>query len=561
MEEERKLSSQPLVGEEKLIASLRKAKTYLHECQDLSESLVTCPNSEKAEVTTQLDDRYKAVEGSLDLLETTLNQVKSDAFDEVNELKLKLKQTRKNKDWALEELEKVQSNAAELADAQKESVKGLEDRLNAMAVQHQFEQAEKDNILKFAELEQKTLIDRLKNLESSNQETVTRLQEKVADSEKDVEVYAQQLNAALQNVAAYAKAEMEWKMMKQEVKTIKVDKALSPIRVKIDNSNSQPNFYSDDSDEDEDHNQTTSSFKSCRSQKVTIATMDTDSNNDTSNNKIDRFVATPAKFGLPVWNEVEVTFLEHLMFCERGMKYAEEKKLKLSELQNLLLQTLPQDYQYVTAFLEDNDKKNMSSFKSKLMELIMGTNWDQSSAVLTAQRRSGEKILSFFLRLQNMYSFCTSKNDKELAEDKWFCMMLYQKILATLPLGAKAEFQRDCESSMVNGVLEFTDLKKKIITISRKASMLQPIGNQVSVLTGLNSTAASSEDKKVPSIATSAGRKAGERRSCYYCKKQGHIMKDCAALKKKKAKEAANKESNGRETKTDGRQPNNRKDQ
>ena len=80
------------------------------------------------------------------------------------------------------------------------------------------------------------------------------------------------------------------------------------------------------------------------------------------------------------------------------------------------------------------------------MELIIGTSWDQSSTVLKAQRKSGENILSFFVRLVNMFLFCTSKNERELENNTWFCMMVYQKILATLPLAAKAENQRECES-------------------------------------------------------------------------------------------------------------------
>ena len=155
---------------------------------------------------------------------------------------------------------------------------------------------------------------------------------------------------------------------------------------------------------------------------------------------------------------------------------------------------------------------------------------------------------------------------EELVEDKW--LMLYQKILVTLPLGAKAEFQRDCESSMVNGLLAFSELKKIIIAISRKAAIFQPVGNQVSVLKGLNSTEAPSdlEDKEVPSINAYDGGKRVETRSCYYCGKQGHLAKNCFK-KKRDAKRRQNQDStsetsnetNEREAKTDGRRSKNRK--
>ena len=253
------------------------------------------------------------------------------------------------------------------------------------------------------------------------------------------------------------------------------------------------------------------------------------------------------------------------MVCDRGMQHAAQKNLSLAEQQNLLLQTLPLDYQHVGAFIEDADKVDIQQFKRKLIELIMGTNWDQSSSILKASRRTGEKILSYFLRLSGMYSFCTGKTDAEIQNDQWFSMMLYQKIIETLPLGAKAEFQRDCEMSMENGLLKFQDLKKKIITIARKAPIFekQQLSNQViHVLEGQNSMDRSEtrqDVRMVPSINSSQDtkkpqnkHKREENRACYYCGKVGHIVKNCW----KKANDLKKKQqshSYKREPTTDGR--------
>ena len=272
---------------------------------------------------------------------------------------------------------------------------------------------------------------------------------------------------------------------------------------------------------------------------------------------------------MPIWNEVDISFLEHLMICERGMKYAEQKQLSLAEQQNLLLQTLPLDYQYVAAFVDDASKVSMAKFTSKLMELIMGTNWEQSSWILNASRRSGEKILSYFLRLMGMYQFCTSKSEADLENDQWFCMMLFQKILDTLPLGAKAEFQRDCEMSMENGHLKFPDLKKKIITCARKAPIFerQQLSNQVNPVLqqkgqSIEGSERSDRDVHVPSIRSTTDKKqrTEERRSCFYCGKVRHLIKNCYKkqrddrLKKEKSENA---NSNDRESTTDGRRDKN----
>ena len=159
-----------------------------------------------------------------------------------------------------------------------------------------------------------------------------------------------------------------------------------------------------------------------------------------------------------------------------------------------------------------------------------------------------------------MYLFCTSKSEKDLANDSWFCMMLYQKILDTLPLGAKTEFQRDCERGMEDGLLQFQDLKKKIITIARKTPIFerQQLSSQVNhVSEGRNSMEGSDRDAEIVSSinsTTQAGKKSVENRKCYYCRKVGHLARDCRKKQNDiNRKRQTNNYSYNREPKTDGR--------
>lgn len=43
--------------------------------------------------------------------------------------------------------------------------------------------------------------------------------------------------------------------------------------------------------------------------------------------------------------------------------------------------TLPTSYDYVPDFLEDENKDTLAKFKAKLIELICGTNADQTSEI------------------------------------------------------------------------------------------------------------------------------------------------------------------------------------
>ena len=476
---------QPVPLDEKLSLDLKLAKEHLKKCQEVSGVLLMCRNEEKQDYVLELESNFNSVEYCLETLDETLDSVRTNALMEVDELKKRLKQTKKNKEAAEEDLQRHQNQADKITEAQIGNIKALEAKLNEITMKHSLEQDAKDALLDVAEKEQKNLKAQLAEINETNLENIRRLNEKIEDAQNDATAYAEQLKDAMNRLGDLSKTETESKCIKMEVESIRVDKALSPIKF---DQQDQTRFYSEEESDEDDAVSTTTSLKKFVAKKPII--------NNTSETK-STFIATPAKFGLPTWNELETTFLEHLMRCERGMKYAEQKKLSLAEQQNLLLQTLPQDYQYVCSFLEESDKQNMGKFKSKLMELIIGTNWDQSSTVLNAQRKTGEKILSFFMRLVNMYSFCTSKNENDLNEDTWFCMMCYQKILETIPLAAKAEFQRDCESSMCNEngtrVLKFTVLKSKIVSISRKAVMFQPIGNQITVMTGLDSNAQPSD--------------------------------------------------------------------
>ena len=90
---------------------------------------------------------------------------------------------------------------------------------------------------------------------------------------------------------------------------------------------------------------------------------------------------------------------------------------------------------------------------------------------------------------------------------------------------AKAEFQRDCESSMNNGMLNFADLELKVISIARKISVLQSVGEKISMHGEQNYNSLKQEEgEKISSVSSSESKKEyQEKRRCRYFQKIGHI--------------------------------------
>lgn len=198
--------------------------------------------------------------------------------------------------------------------------------------------------------------------------------------------------------------------------------------------------------------------------------------------------------------------------------------------------------------MEELEKEN-ECFKKKIMNLVMGISWDQSSFLINAQRRPNEKIMSYFVRLESIYSFCIGNTETDWNNENWYAKLVYQKILDTLPIGAKAKFQRDCKASMTDGSLVFSKLKLKVINIALGSTTFKQKEHELSVPEGPQVTNGKLEED---ATGGSAGRLLSvsskrETRTCYYCKKPGHLAKNC--FKKKRDNKNAKKSQHVRETK------------
>ena len=122
-----------------------------------------------------------------------------------------------------------------------------------------------------------------------------------------------------------------------------------------------------------------------------------------------KFIATPKTFGLPIWNSDECNIFEHLAQLEIGLKLSEERGCNLEMRQNLILMTLPSSYVYVSEFVTES-RGDMETFKRRIIELIAGSNTEQTNLLMMAVKKPDEHILTYLNRLIAMYLYCATKD-------------------------------------------------------------------------------------------------------------------------------------------------------
>jgi hypothetical protein len=305
--------------------------------------------------------------------------------------------------------------------------------------------------------------------------------------------------------------------------------------------------FSSSSDEYADFEQTYSLNTQCVP-KASIFTVGTPDESKTNlHDKKNTFIGTPSKFGMKNWDEANNSLLEHLLSLEMGLAQAEAKGCSVKTQQNLILMTLPHNYEYVTDFLEEADRSSMDSFKKKLITLVMGTNTDQTSHFLQAQRKPDENILTYFRRLKALYLSCTKTTEVNLETDTMGQNMIYKKLEETMPQLAKIEFTRLCENTLNDGTFSLTKLKQNIVVANRKISKTpQILLNPVQDNPGPWRRRSPADTREHNGFGERPSPYRQETRICYHCDRPGHLVRNCFRRKK----EISLQNINGREPKT-----------
>ena len=229
---------------------------------------------------------------------------------------------------------------------------------------------------------------------------------------------------------------------------------------------------------------------------------------------------TPTKFGMKTWEPLSCSFLDHLVRLEMGVNAAIAAGVEQKMIENLIIMTLPAEYNYVNEFHPPSERVgDLGAFRKKLVELIMGTSTGQASEFMCAQRKPSENVLSYFQRLRNLLLYSSGVPEKSLENDLWSIRMVYQKICAALNNNGVSELERLVEDKLDNGSLTYSELKKAVIKAARKIQFL-PIQSEVMAVQNNASVVPR------PSYFRENQNYDRERR-CHYCRKPGHFIRDC----------------------------------
>ena len=166
--------------------------------------------------------------------------------------------------------------------------------------------------------------------------------------------------------------------------------------------------------------------------------------------------------------------------------------------------------------------------------------------------------------LGNVTEKDTEISDRALENETGLCKTMNSRIIKSLPVIAKAEFQRDCELKLKCGNFKFADLKNAVIQIALELLNLEEAAAKINSTGGQRHGTMTSKGDATGSagnIETMSEIYKGMRKnisSCFFCKKPGHLKKDCFKFKNFCAKrQTTNGSVKNREPKDskDGRSP------
>ena len=583
------------------------------ELQELMEDMAASGNNVNAQYLQTLDDKTQEIQNLCDRIDALIVQVQREASSRIEMLSRKIDVIERTK-------EQIEETVYHNEDEYAGKTTNMQGRISELILQLANARADgqtKQEVV--IELEQE-LQQKETTLASWQTEVEAFTNQKLFETQKLESLLAEKeddLVKSREEIAVLKRKEKAVSAKRQETKQLTKDAGVSPFKIQQmsatkclptkkspiphrHRSTSHPlnpvklEFIQSSSSEDE--------FESAEEvPKPTRAHIFmAGENNDATETKIKHtFTATPSKFGMKSWDPKDCGFMEHLIRLEMGLKQSENKGCDLDTRENLILMTLPADYSYVNEYVKGS-RTSMQDFKRKLVELIIGTNIDQTTHLMQCQRKVGEHVLSYLNRLQNIYSYCSNKSESEMENDAWGVRIIFQKIIGAMSEAGKLELQRQVEDQAEQGNLTFSALKSAVVKAARKSgkSMTdyvsvnqidqshdffapqpmaprmapqpmppQPVPPHMMNRVSLNEYS-NRDDRNVyqarsngrENDSVSSGMKHGNddwKRNCrcYYCDIMGHVKADC---RRRKADESRQSNNNTWKKNYDGAKKDNR---
>ena len=462
------------------------------ELLELIEAMAASGNNVNVQYLQTVDDKTQEIQTLCDRIDALILQVQREASSRIEMLNRKIDVIERTKKQ-IEEI--VYQNEDEYAGKTTNMQGKISELILQLANTRAYGETKQEVVI---ELEQK-LRQKENTLASWQTEVETFTNQKLFETQKLESLLAEKeddLVKRLEEIAVLKRKEMAVSEKRQEIKQLTKDAGVSPYKIQQmyatkclptkkshiphrHRSMSHPlnpvklEFIQDSSSEDE----LESAEEVPRTTRAHIFMAG--GNNDASETSTIKhsFTAIPRKFGIKSWDPNDCGFMEHLIRLEMGLKQSETKGCDLHTQQNLILMTLPTDYSYVNEYVKGS-RASMQDFKRKLVELIIGSNIDQTTNLMQCQRKVGEHVLSYLNRLQNIYSYCANKPESDMENDAWSVRIIFQKIIGAMSEAGKLELQQ-VEDQAEQGSLTFSALKSAVVKAARKSG--QSMSEYISV--------------------------------------------------------------------------------
>ena len=371
----------------------------------------------------------------------------------------------------------------------------------------------------------KSKVELLETERAKNLEQQTALENKLSSSKNQVvalETSERKLKDELNSLSS--------KLNEVKQKAMKVKHKMEISRVK-----SEP-FSFDDSDISEDEH-----FVSAH----TINTMDmskAEEPNDDAKETLRRaYIYKPSTFGLTIWNPSTSDISSYMERVLKACKEAKEIGAQEHQLIRLIMRSLPDRFEFVEGFVDKDKKSDHTEFAKEVVRILGAKTQRQMHDFITAQRKPGESILSYFSRILMLYKSSNNLTDDTWQSEKAHTSAIYTKIYDACYNSQKSELIRLADSDLEKGTLDIIKLKELLISVSKLADdkINAEVIQEVNVIKGQN-------QQKDP--------KKKDTRKCWFCEKPGHIKRQCWKLQKLQKEEKMDGTNREPKDSKDGRQ-------
>ena len=232
----------------------------------------------------------------------------------------------------------------------------------------------------------------------------------------------------------------------------------------------------------------------------------------------------PKDFGLSTWKPADMDINTHLDIVAKCVEEARSMGATEANLIRLLMRTMPDNYKFLNEFITCERRVNYETFASEVARVLSERAPVQMATFLSASRKPGEHLLSYFYRIATLYKSSNGLIGDSWQDDSTHVIALLAKVYESLYESAKSELTRRLEPHIEQNNLTIDILKNHLVEVSKLGSTRQKFAAEKLSITALDKVETNNEDNQFKE-EESDGKESGP--GCWDCNSPGHFRADC----------------------------------